>query len=248
VSIPGADYTGHLWFVDQGNGQNGALMTSTGALYEQSDNKLSADTAYSAMGALSVSKGGYGTLSMWLPQPQPTLNITPITIGSGTAALDIAAANLYPGTEYLPTGIAADGGSNYYWANWGGGSGNLSTPVVPNIEAYTSNEDLISPYSTGYTGGSALMALAHPGSVHIDQSGNLWVVNQYNANNSGTSLSGGTYLGNGTNAGNVIEFVGLAMPVNPVYAQSALAGTNAMNAGASATSVMTTPGSYGNLP
>jgi hypothetical protein len=163
-------------------------------------------------------------------------------------ALDVAAANFIPLTEYIPTGIAADGGGNYYWANQGGADGAGGFFVSPNITEYTSAESLISPYYTGYTGGSALMALDKPNSVQIDQSGNIWIVNQNNANNSGSSLAGGAYLGNGSGAGNVTEFVGLAMPVNPVFAQSALAGTNAMNAGASATSVMTTTGSYGNLP
>lgn len=248
ASLAGADYTGHMWYTDEGNEEIGSVNLSNGSSYESSGSLTSNDTYYSAMGALSVSKGGYGTLSLWLPQPTPTGNISPVTIGSGTAALDVLLANFIPPTLISPTGIAADGGSNYYWANDGPGTGPTGFSLTTNITAYTSNEGLISPYYTGYTGGSAVMALDKPNSVHIDQSGNLWVINQNNANHLNNSLSGYTYLGNGSGAGNLTEFVGLALPVNPVLAQDALAGTNAMTGGASATSVMTTAGSYGNLP
>jgi len=247
-ALSGADYTGHMWFNDEGNGTIGSLNLSNGSLYELSPELTSADTFYSAMGPLPKSKGGYGTLSIWLPQTAISDNITPITIGSGNTALDVALANFIPLTLDLPAGIAADGGGNYYWVNQGGGTGPGSFTVVPNVTAFTSEETLITPYYTGYTGGSALMALDQPNSIGIDQSGNLWVVNQNNANHLRNALAGGTYLGNGSGAGNLTEFVGLAMPVNPVLAADALAGTNATNAGATATSVMTTPGSYGNLP
>jgi len=248
LNLAGSDYTGHMWFTDGGNGSVKSVNLSDGNPYETSITLTSDDTYYSAMGALSTAVGNYGTLSIWLPQPQPSGNISPVTIGSGTDALDVLLANFIPPTLYAPTGIAADGGSNYYWANDGPGYNAQGTALTSNVTAYTSNEDLISPYWTGYTGGSALMALDKPNSVHIDRSGNLWVVNQNNTNRLNNSLSGYTYLGNGLGSGNLTEFVGLAMPVNPVLAEDAQSGTNATNAGATATSVLTTPGSYGNLP
>jgi hypothetical protein len=248
LNLAGADYTGHMWYLDGGNGTIGSVNISNGTPYEVSGTLTSDDTYYSAMGALSASKGSYGTLSIWSPQPAPSGNISPFTIGSGTNALDVLLANFIPPTEISPTGIAADGGSNYYWANDGPGTGPTGFSLTSNVTAYTSNEGLISPYWTGYTGGSALMALDKPNSLHIDQSGNVWVVNQNNANHLNSSLSGYSYLGNGSGAGNLTEFVGLALPVNPVLAQDALSGTNATNSGATATSVLTTTGSYGNLP
>jgi len=247
-NLSGADYTGHMWYNDIGNGSIGSVNISTGAVYEQSGSLTSADTQYTAMGNLTTGPNT-GYLSIWEPQAAPSQNISPVTIGAGQTALDSLQVNFIPPTLIAPTGIAADGRSSYYLANQGG---QLSTgPVIPaNITVMTSKEGLISPSTTGYTGGSTLVALDQPQTVNIDQSGNVWVVNQSNPNNGSCAPACGAYLSfdNGVNAGNLIEFVGLAQPVNPVFAADALAGTNAMNAGASATSVMSTPGSYGNLP
>lgn len=245
-NVVGPDYTGHIWFNDEGNGSYGALTTSTAAIYEHTGSLLAADTPYFAMGAYTGSSSK-GTLAMWLPQPADG-NVTQVTIGSGAAALPSFQIIPEPPTVTVnANGIAADGLSNYYIASVAGNTG-ASTQAPTNITVYTSGSQLVSPALTGYTGGSALMELAIPTSVHVDQSGNLWVLNTNNANYNTNPPAGGSYLGNGTNAGNLTEFVGLAAPVNPVAAECALAGQNFINGGGTATTVMTAPGTYGNRP
>jgi hypothetical protein len=156
---------------------------------------------------------------MWVTQNPPSLDIQPALLTGGTA-IDTFPSAIYPATEVGPTGIEADGNGRYYFANLGDGY-NGSLFVNPNVTVLTNSGGTVSPRATGYTGGSALMALNTTMDLAIDQSGNLWVVNQSNSNNSATSLAGGAYLGNGVGAGNLTEFVGLAAPVNPVLVEDA---------------------------
>jgi hypothetical protein len=207
----GEDYTGHMWYID--GGFFGGLNTS-GTSYIRSTESFSAAAPYAALGPLATSAGGNGGLAMWVPQGVPSGTMQPARITGGSVAVDTFPNPLFPPTLESPTGIAVDGNGNYYFSNVGGGY-NGSLYVNPNVTAMTSSGSLVSPPLTGFMGGSALTELNTSVGVAIDQSGNLWALNQSNSN------LGGGYLGNGDGAGNITEFVGLATPANPVLAEDA---------------------------
>ncbi|HUB51905.1 MAG TPA: hypothetical protein VL986_07155 [Terracidiphilus sp.] len=212
-SYLGVDYSGDIWYVDQGNGHYGAFTSAGTPLLESTPVLPEAAGGWVALGSLS----GSSDLSAWITQSTGTQNLQPLLVADSSSAIDSYPSAYLPTSEGDPAGIAADGNSNYYFAN----AGDSQTGVIINLTVVNDSGSVLSP-ANGYTGGSALMALSEPNAVAIDQSGNVWVLNQDNANNSGTSLSGATYNGNGVNAANVTEFVGLAAPVNPVFAQDAV--------------------------
>jgi hypothetical protein len=221
-SFLGPDYTGHMWFIDSGNGHYGAF-TSSGSLYTETNTVLPyASNGWTAMGPLATSAGGNNGLAMWITQADGVENIQPALL-TGGSAIDTFPNAILPDTEAVPGGIAVDGSGYYYFSNTGGANGTNEIPA--NITVYTSADGQVSTNAEGYVGGSALTALEIPNAVGVDQSGNLWVLNQNNYNNNESAPAGGTYLGNGVNAANLTEFVGLGSPVNPVFAQDAANGT-----------------------
>lgn len=224
----GPDYTGHVWIADTGNGHQDAI-NSNGSLYFQTTQLLPEASNYAAFGNLANSAGGDGGLMWWLSQPGGVENIQPSLLTGTPQQIDtFPTALTYPDSMQDPTGIAVDGNSRFYFGNLGGDQSTGNT-VPPNITAYTSSVIQVSPWITGYTGGSELMGLDNPNGVAIDQSGNLWVINQSNLNYNGTTYTdaGGTYYGNGVNSANLTEFVGLAAPTDPVFAQAAANGQGA---------------------
>jgi hypothetical protein len=200
----GPDYAGNTWYTDGGNGEFGDYNGS-GALQGSSPtNKLVSPTNYSAFGTYTGS-GGCGATCLSV-----------FTI-SGTQVLQTFNTNNYttlppdstPATMIAAAGMAVDGNGRVYIAAEGDG-------VPANVTVLLKNGNSISPEKTGYQGGSAFTSLDTPTGVSVDQSGNVWVVNE-----SSNQLGYGTYYGNGANAANVTEFIGLGAPVNPVYSLAA---------------------------
>lgn len=211
TSFLGPDASGNTWFLDQGN-YSGGYVTSAGSLSEPYASVFGGGPYNYATFALKSS-----TLELWVPQPSAeTLQLvtatSPYSYGSG----------FIPNTGWGMAGIQSDGNSNVFFAN----GGNPDENVNPNITAYTGGSSEESPYLTAYTGGSALMSLASPEDIGIDQSGNLWVINT--TNNNAANLTGpyaAYYVGTGANATNLTEFVGLAAPTQPVNALNAANNT-----------------------
>jgi hypothetical protein len=218
VANLGVDYTGHVWFIDGGTGHYG-YATTGGTVPFLSSAELSEPNSSWAFGAYTGSNNN-GGLSMWSPS-SGNQDVQPVEITGTSAQINTFPQQLLPDATWSPADIAADGNSRYYYTNLGGESDRSNTDVPSNINVFTSGETEVSPFYNGYTGGSALMALDNPEGIAIDQSGNVWVVNANNANNGTAPIGGGTYLGNGIDAANVTEFVGLAAPTNPVFAYDA---------------------------
>jgi hypothetical protein len=211
-----ADYSGHMWYVDGGNGEFGAL-NSSGSLFGTTGTVLATPISFAAFGTSG------SALRLWIPEGGTTDNIQ---TGNVTAPPTIGPSYL-PSPEVGPGGIMADGANKFYLANVGNGT---TTPA--NVTVLSSTGSELSPTTTGFNGGSGLTTLNSPAGLAIDQSGNVWVVNQTNWNNSAnatsltyTNSNGISYLGNTVGTGNVTEFIGLAAPTNPVLSQSAKAGT-----------------------
>lgn len=217
----GQDYAGHMWFI---HGHFGAFNLD-GSPYLQSTEEFSVVAPYAAFGPLSSSNMGNGGLAMMVTQQSPSLLIEPARLTEGTSGTDVDTfpSAYFPPTLAVPTGIAADGNGNYYFSNYADSYGNTGMFVYPNVTEIDSAGDVLSPPLTGFLGGSDLQALNSPVVTGIDQSGNVWALNQCNSNSAQGTLSivGGTYLGNGIDAGNVTEFVGLAAPVNPLFVEDA---------------------------
>jgi hypothetical protein len=209
----GPDYTGHVWWVDEGNGHFGALNESGTSFAVSASAVLSGPGAYSAFGSLAASAGGNGGLALWIPEDTGgTVNVQAINV---TGSINNIPTAFLPATEAGASGIAADGNSNFYFANSGGTNGASEVPA--NITVLSNKGSVISPPTTGYTGGSSLTALGEPSGVAVDQSGNLWVVNEENNN----PVAPGQLATNKTKYANVTEFVGLAAPAQPVAALAA---------------------------
>jgi hypothetical protein len=212
-----ADYSGHMWYVDGGNGEFGAL-NSTGSLFATTGTVLATPTSLAAFGTSG------SALRLWIPEGGLTDNIQ---TGNVTSPPTTGPAYL-PSPEVGPGGIMADGANNFFLANVGNGG---TTPS--NVTVLTSAGAELSPTTTGYNGGSGLTTLNQSAGLAIDQSGNVWVVNQTNWNNTGnptstsyTNSNGTPYLGaNLAGTANVSEIIGFAAPTNPVLSQSAKAGT-----------------------
>jgi hypothetical protein len=225
----GPDYSGHMWYTDSGNGEIGALSTA-GTLYTTTGTLLASPNPYSAFGDVS------SQLQIWIPEGggteniQPAVAANPVTLG----------ASIYPLSEVAAGAIVADGSSNFF-LTMGGGSG-----VPANVTAVSASHSILSPSATGYTGGSKLMSLDLPAGIAIDQSGNVWVVNQTNWNNKTnpvslayTNSNGITYEDTGDSDGNLTEIIGLGAPVQPVFTLDAKTGQ---------TSGLTAAGAYGVKP
>jgi hypothetical protein len=216
----GVDYSGNVWFIDAGTGKYGYATTSATVPF-LSTAELASPNGSWAYGAFTAS-GGNGGLSMWVPAADGTEDVQPVLVTGTSTQMNTLPQQLLPDSLWSPTYITSDGNSRYYFANNGGESSRSGTDVPPNINVFTSGETQVSTFTSGFTGGSALMALDEPDGIAIDQSGNVWVVNANNANSSVSAPAGGTYLGDGVNAANVTEFVGLAAPVNPLAAYDAV--------------------------
>ncbi len=209
----GADNSGHTWYLDAGNNHYGAL-NANGTTFTTSASSISGPGAFAAFGTLATSAGGNSGLALIVPEGGGgTLNVQPINV---TGAINTLPNAILPNSEAGPEGIAADGSSNYYFANDGGPNGAITVPE--NISVLNNKGALISPADTGYTGGTELTVLGAPVGVAVDQSGNVWVVNTINNNPSATGQLGPHGV---SGASNVTEFVGLGAPAQPVFSSSA---------------------------
>lgn len=208
----GADYTGHTWYLDGGNNHYGAV-NENGTFFTQSATLISGPGLYAAFGPLATSAGGNGGLALWVPEDNGgTVNVQPINV---TGAINTLPQADLPSTEAAAGGVSVDGNGKYYFAEGGGFSGTNTVPA--NITVLNSAGTEISPFFTGFTGGSALTALGAPLGTAIDQSGNLWVVNTANLN----PPAPGQFATASASHANLTEFVGFAAPVQPVYSQAA---------------------------
>jgi hypothetical protein len=207
----GPDYLGNVWYVDSGNGHFGALTNTGGAYTSSSQADLSGPSGPAAFGAGNI---------LWIPQGLAgTNNIQPVN--ATLASINTIPTAYLPSSESTPSGIAADGKSYFYMTNQAGAlNSGCSVESPDNLTVLKSTGSLVSPSCFGYVGGSALTSLSSPSAVAVDQSGNVWVVNEDNGN---PAASG--QLGNGSDDSNVTEFVGLATPVNPVLSLDAKNGS-----------------------
>jgi hypothetical protein len=223
----GADYSGHVWYIDGGNGEYGAL-TSTGTLFTTTGTLLSGPVYNSAFDNVG------GALELAITQSGSSQNLqmakvtSPPTLGS----------EFEPNSEEDPLGTVVDGAGLLYFNNDGGGSIPANVTVI-NVSSGVES----SPADIGYTGGSALTSFDQPFGAGVDQSGNLWVLNSNNAQNTNTSTytnsNGIGYLFGGSECGNLTEVVGLAKPVDPVFSKESAVGT---------ASGVTAAGAYGVAP
>jgi len=215
----GQDYHGSIWFTDQGNGNVGAL-TGSGSL-QYTSSLLSQVEYYAAFGPLSAGSGGNGDLTLWAPEPA-NQNITLIEDNGASSPTPASSGALGPqnptATSILP--ITVDGRARVYWGNHGS-----STQTTNFVQVYDSTKTQNSPSPNAYLGATQLSFIYLPESISVDQSGNVWVLNQNNYQSLhqvgpySTSMGGPGYLGNGSGAANVSEIIGLAAPVNPVLSQ-----------------------------
>jgi hypothetical protein len=199
----GADYLGNVWWIDGGNGHFGALANTGTSYADSSQADLSGPGAFAAFGS---------GLSLFIPQGGGgTLNVQPVT--ATLAGINSIPSSILPSSESAPAGIAVDGQNYFYLANQGGNTNSgCSVTTEANLTVLKSSGSLVSPACLGYVGGTAYTSLGSPAGVAVDQSGNVWVVNNNNNN---------PYLGTGSGAATVTEFVGLAAPVNPVASVNA---------------------------
>ena len=231
VTFLGPDYSGHVWYMDGGNGVFGAL-NSNGTSYSTTGAVLSGPTDFATFAPLS------GTLTLFWGEGNDIAYKGAVG-GNAVPPLVFQESTITGQTE--DGGFATDGNARIYLAVE---SNNSATP--DNLTVFTPSGTQISPVVGGYTGGSSLTALAIPQAIAVDQAGNVWVVNQNNAqinpHSVYTSAAAVNFLNKtiSTNA-TVTEFVGLAAPVNPVFSSAAKLGS------ANPTATNTT-GSYGNLP
>lgn len=223
----GADYSGHVWYIDSGNGEygalssNGTLFTTTGTLLADPDYNSSFDDVN-------------GTLELAITETGTSQNLQMAKVGASPTL----GSEFEPNSEENPLGNVVDGAGLLYFNNDGGGS------IPPNVTVINVISGLeISPSDIGYTGGSALTSFDQPFGAGIDQSGNLWVLNSNNAQNDNTSTytnsNGIGYLFSGSECGNLTEVIGLATPVDPVFSKEAAVG---------AASGVTAAGAYGVAP
>jgi hypothetical protein len=229
TSFLGPDYSGHMWYVDGGNGEYGALTTS-GTLYATSSPGLSSPDYQSPFDTVS------STLELVFVQGDGTENIQFGKLGSSPA---LTSTVLTPNSEAGPDSVAVDGAGYIYFDNGGNGSN-----IPENLTVVTPGGAELSPSGIGWTGGSQLTALDSPGGLGIDPSGNVWVLNESNAQNKNsdptyTNSAGIPYRFTGSSCGNLTEIIGLATPVDPVAAQAAAVGH---------TSGVGAAGSYGVAP
>jgi hypothetical protein len=100
-----------------------------------------------------------------------------------------------------PWGVAVDGRDNVWVAGFNGSTlTQLCGQDTDGCPPGKSTGDTISPHKTGFTS----RGLQHLTAVQIDQSGNVWVANNWSTGSSLSQFVGGNGL---------VEFVGLAAPV-----------------------------------
>jgi hypothetical protein len=228
TGFSGPDEAGHTFFIDGGNGSYQAF-DSNGTYDAGSSTLLASPSNYAAFG-VDTGSGGCGStcLSLWIPEGDILQPINTNTFSSVPQSYS-------PTTMPSASGIAVDGADRVYIASEPNGEGTIPDNVTVLLK---SAGNAISPYATGYTGGSALTQLDAVAGDAVDQSGNVWVLNTNDYLNDSTESSQG-YKGNGVNSSNVTEFVGLANPSNPVFSSAAKIGQ---------TSGATAPGAYGVAP
>ena len=213
------DPAGDMWVVDEGNSSSG-YISSTGIYTKQYPNDSPEPGSYIAFGQTTGGADGcQGGLELWVPLSglnaiQLFGGVSPYTEGS----------ELTPSSASGVAGIQADGNSNFFYANQ---AGSISgTPYPDNITEYTCGGTQVSPESGGYVGGTALSRLGTPAGLAVDQSGNVWVLNENNYDAEyDVGPYGADYIGGGTDAANVTEFIGLGAPANPVAALNAASST-----------------------
>ncbi len=226
----GPDYSGHMWWVDGGDGEYGAL-TSSASSYANTGEVLSSPSGVSAFDNIS------GTLELAIPQGGGTESVQLAKLGSSP----VLGSESSPNSEAGPQGTAVDGAGNILFVNSGGTNG--ANTVPNNVTVLTKSLSEVSNSVDGWTGGSSLMSLDQAAALAIDQSGNAWVLNASNPNNKNTdpaytNSNGIPYKYTGSNCANVTEIIGLATPVNPVPATAAAIGAGGV----------TTAGAYGVAP
>jgi hypothetical protein len=220
----GPDYSGNTWFVDEGVGAYGRY-NETGTTGTTSPGFIATPGTYDAFGPVS------SALEIWEFELGEVDNLQPLY----TSTVATLPGATQPQTANGPEGVAVDGAGKVYFVNQAGDAPIGEVPY--NISVVSSSAALLSPYYTGYTGGSELTFLDRPYALSVDQSGNLWVLN---VNDAVGDNSNSNYLGNGVNSSNLTEFVGFAAPTNPVSAQAAYNGQH--NGG------VTAAGAYGVKP
>jgi hypothetical protein len=224
ISFSGPDYAGNTWVIDAGDDKWEAYNGSGVQTATEPTGTLSGLGSYAAFGPVSVTLATPSALQLSIDEDGNEV-IQPQNI-SGNIEANVAtiAENSMQG----PQGIAVDGNNLFYTANLG----DISVPA--NVTVYTKNGSDVSPYATGYTGGSTLTSLSTPAALGIDQSGNVWVVNQGNGD---PAVPGSLPIVGGD--ATLTEFVGLAAPANPVFSNAAKIGK---------TSGLTAAGAYAVKP
>jgi hypothetical protein len=189
------------------------------------------------MGPYTGSANFGSGLDAWVVE-QSINAVDPVNV-TGTPASEPQPSAFEPGTVVAPTGMAIDGNGLVYLASTSGTAVNGTVPA--NLTVFTNNDTLVSPFASGYGGGSGFAGVDAPKGVAIDQSGNVWVINNANksAHNGIGPYAGDYVFTSGLQASNLLEFVGLAAPTNPVAASAAKIG---------ATSGATAAGTYGVKP
>jgi hypothetical protein len=238
------DYANNMWFVDKGADALNALALSGSPTetFASGSDFVSGPSipGYAALGNIAQSEVGAGndTFVMWLntsgnndfqvpelaaPGSQGTVPSLPSGGPLVPAAPGAVAASA------TVEGVANDGNQI---VNFALGSAIQTSNLV---EVYDNGYNEVSPgangstntgYLGGYTGGTQTSFLFQSRDLAIDESGNVWVVNQYNYNAQQKSGPyGASYVNNGSSESNLTQFIGLANPVNPVAVQNAKNGT-----------------------
>jgi hypothetical protein len=206
----GQDYSGNMWVLDQGDISLEAFNLTGGSSSVGSNGFLGqSPNAYAAFAALPSL---YVPISGSTPVVSDVLLTSPPSTNAGLS---------YSLTNPTSTGllaIASDGANQFFSDNTGG-------PTTAWIQVYNPNQ--VSPSPNAYRGASPQSTMDQPKGIAIDQSGNLWVVNQTNLNalqktgpygtsGPGCTVSSVCYITTGSSQSNFSEFIGLANPVNPV--------------------------------
>jgi hypothetical protein len=218
----GADYAGNTWVTDKGSNSVYAFST-TGTKTFGATTLLSGTGTGAALG-LNNGTGNNGGLTLAVAEPA-SIGYQEVMV---TTAGGVTPPALQSGGEMFyanPSGTALtypvmDGASKLHWAN----NGTIPTNLTY-VQVYDSHYNQVSPSPNAYIGASEWSGLYKPQDMSVDQSGNLWVVNQnsWEIFNTGTlGPYAGTYLNtSATNVANVTEFVGFSIPANPTLSADA---------------------------
>jgi hypothetical protein len=213
------DYLGNMWYLD-GGGPVGAY-NETGTRTSETGNILSSPGIYAAFFASAS-----GTTPTMIWDEGADLADKDMIVGNPSTPNVISVGTLSSVTaDTTEWGFAVDGNNLVYLGV------DTNDSVTPdNLTVFTTSITEVSPASVGYMGGSALTALLSPSGVAVDQAGNVWVLNQSNAEinpaNVYASAAPITYLKSGLEGNATLtEFVGLAAPANPVPAVAGRTGS-----------------------